>query len=147
MASFAKLDEKISVAGQITPADVAELAASGFKVIVNNRPDGEAMFGQPAASEVEAEAQKHGLGFVNLPFSSSTLTPGHVVKFAEVLQTADGPILAYCRTGTRSTMLWAAASVALGKPVDEVIAKAAAAGYNLGPNAPAIEALARAAKV
>ncbi|MGB0083872.1 MAG: TIGR01244 family sulfur transferase [Rhodomicrobiaceae bacterium] len=147
MAELAQLDEKTSVAGQIAPGDVADIAASGIALIVNNRPDGEAMFGQAPASKIEAEALKHGLAFIDLPFAAPMLAPEHVAKFAEILQATDGRILVYCRSGSRSTMLWAAAKVALGTPIETVIAQAAAAGYDLRQATHAIKALAGSAAV
>jgi uncharacterized protein (TIGR01244 family) len=135
MADLIALDEKTFVAGQIQPDDVEEIAALGIKLIVNNRPDGEAFQGQPAARDIETEAARHGLAFVNLPFTMATLTPEHVAAFAEILNGADGQILAYCRTGNRCSLLWAAANVALGAPLEAVIEQAMEAGYDLRPAA------------
>jgi uncharacterized protein (TIGR01244 family) len=135
MADLIPIDEKTFVAGQISPDDLEEIAAQGIKLIVNNRPDGEAYFGQPAAKDIEAEAAKHGIAFVNLPFTMATLTPEHVSTFAEILSGTDGQILAYCRTGNRCSLIWAAANVALGAPIEAVIAQAAEAGYDLQPAA------------
>jgi uncharacterized protein (TIGR01244 family) len=135
MADLIPIDEKTFVAGQIQPDEVEDIAQQGIKLIVNNRPDGEAYFGQPPAKDIEAEALRHGLAFVNLPFTMATLTPEHVATFAEILNGTDGRILAYCRTGNRCTLLWAAANVALGAPLEAVIAQAMEAGYDLRPAA------------
>jgi len=145
MAQLARIDDKTSVAGQIQPDDIAGLAETGITMIVNNRPDGEAPDGQPTAREIEATAHAQGLAFVNLPFTAPTLTPDHVADYARLLQTHDGPILAYCRTGNRSSMLWAAAQVALGEPLEQVMQRAEAAGYNLRNAAQFIEQLGRIA--
>jgi sulfide:quinone oxidoreductase len=146
MAEIVKLDETVFVAGQITPEDIDDIAGRGIKLIVNNRPDGEDPAGQPLAEELEAAARKHGIAFENLQFTASTLTPHHAARLAEILKTGDKPMLAFCRTGTRSTTLWAASSVAVGMPLTEAIEKAAQAGYDLRQSAPMIEHLAEAAK-
>ena len=79
--------------------------------------------------------------------SAATLTPEHVAVFAEALSHADGRILAYCRSGNRSSMLWAAANVALGAPVEAVLQQAADAGYELRPAAEFIHDLGSSAVV
>lgn len=144
MLDIVRIDEKTAVSGQIAASDIPQIAATGVKLIVNNRPDDEAP-GQTGADEIEAEAAGHGLSFVNLPFTGATLTPHHVAKFAELLQRADDKVLAYCRTGNRSSLLWAAANIALGQPVEDVLAKTAAAGYDHGANAAIIQALGQSA--
>ncbi|WP_170937116.1 MULTISPECIES: TIGR01244 family sulfur transferase [Rhodomicrobium] len=147
MAELIPIDEKTSVAGQIQLDELEELAASGIKVIVNNRPDGEAFFGQPKAKDLEEEAARHGVAFFNLPFTMQTLTPELVAEFAKILKDADGPILAYCRTGNRSSLLWAASQVALGAPIEAVLAQAQDAGYDLRPAEQLITDLGRRALV
>lgn len=147
MADLIPIDEKTFVSGQIQPEDLDEIAAEGVKLIVINRPDGEAPYGQPTAKIMEAEAARHGIAVLNLPFTAPTLTPEHVAIFAEALTHADGKILAFCRTGNRSTMLWAAANVALGAPLDAVIQQAAEAGYDLKPAAQFIHDLGNSAVI
>lgn len=144
MLDIARIDEQSSVSGQITSADIPQIAAAGIKHIVNNRPDGEAP-GQMSAAEIETAARDHGVSFLNLPFSGATLTPHHVAKFAALLQGTDDMVLAYCRTGNRSSLLWAAANVALGQPIEEVLARTAAAGYDHSHAANIIEGLGQAA--
>lgn len=145
MQHIVQLDTNIFVAGQIAPEDVPDIAAGGFKLIVNNRPDGEGGADQPSAVEIESAAAAHGLDFASLPFTAPTLTAEHAARFAEILKEADGPILAYCRTGNRSSMLWAAASIALGAPLEEVLLMAGRAGYDLRAAAGFIEHLGREA--
>jgi uncharacterized protein (TIGR01244 family) len=145
MVHVVQLDEKTFVAGQITPEDVPDLAARGFEVLVNNRPDGEAGPAQPLAAEIEAAAGERGLQFVNLPFTGPALSADYAARFAEVLKESEGPVLAYCRTGNRSTMLWAAANIALGRALEDVLETAMAAGYDLRAAALFIEALGKAA--
>jgi uncharacterized protein (TIGR01244 family) len=147
MVDLVSIDEKTFVAGQIQLSDLADIANEGIELIVNNRPDGESAFGQPPAKDLEAEAAKHGLAFVSLPFSMPTLSVVHVAAFAQILSGATGPILAYCRTGNRSTLLWAAANVALGAPLEAVLAQAAEAGYDLRPAAQLIQDLGASAVV
>jgi uncharacterized protein (TIGR01244 family) len=147
MADLIAVDEKTFLSGQIQPDDLDEIAAAGVKLIVNNRPDGEALLGQPKAKTLEAAAARHGIAFLNLPFTAPTLTPEHVAIFAEALTNADGKILAFCRTGNRSSMLWAAANVALGAPLDAVIQQAADAGFDLKPAAGFIRDLGNSAVI
>jgi|SRR6185503_11218306 uncharacterized protein (TIGR01244 family) len=147
MADLIPIDEKTFVSAQIQPEDLDEIAAEGVKLIVINRPDGEAPFGQPSARELETEAARHGISVLNLPFTAPTLTPEHVAIFAEALSNADGKILAFCRSGNRSSMIWAAANVALGAPLDAVIEQAADAGFDLKPAAGFIRDLGNSAVI
>lgn len=140
------LDPQVSVAPQIETADVAAAAAAGYRVIVGNRPDGEGGADQPDFAAIEAAARAAALETVFIPFRGSDASPDQVRALADVLSTREGPILAYCRSGTRSTFLWCAASVALGKPVDAVLATARDAGYDLSGAADAIMLLGRAAR-
>jgi uncharacterized protein (TIGR01244 family) len=104
-----EIAQGISVAGQIEPSDVATIAALGFKTIVCNRPDGEAP-GQPDHALIEAEALRAGLGYAYNPVSGMGMTPANVENMAQTLSTAARPILAYCRSGARSTNLYGIAS-------------------------------------
>ena len=129
-----KLTDMLSVRGQILPGDVQAAKDAGFTKIVCNRPDGED-FGQPAASEVEAEARKAGLEFHHNPVAPGGVTPDAVRRQGEVLSKADGKVLAYCGSGQRATVLWM-----LSNPdslsADERIERAAAAGYDLAGLSP-----------
>ena len=129
---FRKLDDSISVAGQITPADVAEAAAQGFTFVINNRPDNEQP-GQPAAAEIEAAAKAAGLGFRAIPITHAGFSENQVSAMRDALEAAPGPVLAFCRSGTRSTLAWALARARLGDDADTLQAKAQAAGYDLTP--------------
>lgn len=100
-----RLTPDFSVAPQIGPEDVAGLAAQGFRAIMCNRPDGEEP-GQPEVAAVRAEAERLGLAFVNLPVISGAITPEDVEDFAAVMKDLPGPVLAYCRSGTRCRNLW-----------------------------------------
>lgn len=127
--TFAKLEESVYVSGQIAPGDVAEAARLGIVSIINNRPDGEEP-GQPDGAGIEAAARAAGLGYVHIAVAGG-FTPAQVAAMAEAL--ARGPALAFCRSGTRSAWLWALARAQAGANGEALIAKAAAAGYDLGP--------------
>lgn len=100
-----QLSPHFFVSGQITPHDIGELAAQGFKAIVNNRPDGEDA-GQPTSDEIAAVAAGHGLAYVHLPVRSGGITAEMVQDFHDRVATLEGPVLMYCRSGARSAMLW-----------------------------------------
>ena len=135
-----RLTDQILVAGQITPADVEALAGQGVRAIINNRPDGEAA-DQPSIASIEQAAAAHGVAFVSIPFRSGQQTMDDVVAFANALNALDKPMLIYCRTGTRSTSIWAMAEAGK-RPVDDILGAAAAAGYDLSPMRQVLEMLA-----
>jgi sulfide:quinone oxidoreductase len=124
-----RLNDAVSVAPQLSVAEIAEAARLGFRTLINNRPDGED-FLQPSARELEAAARAQGLEYHHLPVVSGALTERDVHAFRELLAHAQRPVLAFCRSGTRSTTLWALAQAG-GCNADEVIAAAAAAGYDV----------------
>ncbi|HEV2080970.1 MAG TPA: TIGR01244 family sulfur transferase [Brevundimonas sp.] len=123
------LTDGLAVAPQITLDDVATAASQGFRSLMSNRPDGEEP-GQPDAAEIEAAARDAGLEFRWLPVTMPTLSQEDARAFGAALEEMPGPTLAFCRTGTRSTVLWAL-SQAGGRPTDEIVSTAAAAGYDL----------------
>ena len=125
---FRELEDGVAVSPQVTADDVRAAAGLGYGTIVCNRPDGEAL-GQPSMAEIEAAAQAAGLSFLPLAFAGGP-TPAHVEAMEAALGTP-GKVLAYCRTGTRSTMLWALARARGGREPDTLIAAAAAAGYDI----------------
>lgn len=128
------IDDKVLIAGQIQAGDVARAAAAGVTMIVNNRPDGEEP-GQPPGVEIEAAARVAGLGYSYLPVAGG-IEPGQAEAMAAILDQADGKVLAYCRSGTRSTYLWALARTLQGVDGDTLAAQAGAAGYDLAPLRP-----------
>ena len=129
---FRTLDPSISVFGLIEPEDVAAAKEQGFTAIINNRPENEQP-GQPTGAEIEAAAKAAGLDYVAIPVDHSGFNPGQVAAMADALEKAQGPVLAFCRSGTRSTFLWALARHNLGDDGETLIAKAAGAGYDLSP--------------
>jgi sulfide:quinone oxidoreductase len=94
-----------SVAPQIGVADVADIASRGFRTIMCNRPDGEAP-DQPDADEIRAEVERQGLTFAFLPVISGQIQPEDVAQFRDLIAELPGPVLAYCRSGTRCRNLW-----------------------------------------
>jgi uncharacterized protein (TIGR01244 family) len=125
-----QLDETTFVAGQIAPDDMPALAARGIRLVINNRPDGEEA-GQPTAEAISAAATGAGIAYAYVPVAQ--LTGEAIEEMEAALRKADGPVLAFCRSGTRSTYLWALARNRMGEEADGLAGKAAAAGYDLGP--------------
>lgn len=124
-----KIDDEITVAPQITVADVSLIAELGFKTLVANRPDHEEP-GQPAMEDIERAAREHGLDWVYLPVASGNILDSDVDAFDPMIRDAKKPVLAFCRSGTRCCVLWALSS-ARRKPADELISKARHAGYDI----------------
>jgi len=129
---FRRIDDRMTVSPQITPADVADAAAHGFTLIVNNRPDGEQP-GQPAGAEIAAAAAAAGLNYVAIPITPGGFGEDQITAMRDALESASGPVLGYCRSGARSTFLWALARARLGDAPATLVAKAAAAGYDIAP--------------
>jgi uncharacterized protein (TIGR01244 family) len=100
-----KLTDTIAVAGQINAEQVREIAAAGFRVLVNNRPDGEDA-GQPSGAEIEAAALAAGLEYHHLPVTGMNFPGPDVERMAQLLDDSARPVFAFCRTGTRCTNLW-----------------------------------------
>ncbi|WP_373487365.1 TIGR01244 family sulfur transferase [Blastomonas sp.] len=103
--NITSINDRFSVSPQIAPGDIAEIAALGFRSIICNRPDGEEA-GQPAADEIGAEAMRHGLAFACVPAVPGQITAQDGDAMASALASLPGPVLAYCRSGARSTKLW-----------------------------------------
>ncbi|HEY7809975.1 MAG TPA: TIGR01244 family sulfur transferase [Allosphingosinicella sp.] len=123
-----QLDCTTFVSGQIAPEEISTL---GVAMIVNNRPDGEEP-GQPASDQIAAAAEAAGVAYRHIPVAGGISLP-QVAQMADALADAKGPVLAFCRSGTRSTYLWALARARLGDDAEELVGKAAAAGYDLTP--------------
>lgn len=131
----------IAVAEQITAADVDQLAAEGFRSIICNRPDQEAA-DQPAFADIKLAAGRNGLQVRNIPVVSGQLSMKEVEDFSRALDELPQPVLAYCRSGTRSIQLWAFAAAARGTSPDSIISSARQAGYDLGEMQPYLQQLA-----
>ena len=105
---FTRISDQLAAAPQVRPEDLGEIAAAGFVGIINNRPDAEAP-DQPRSLELEAEARRVGLAYWHVPVVTGGMSDNDVRAFAAALREANGPVLAFCRTGNRSTALWKAA--------------------------------------
>jgi uncharacterized protein (TIGR01244 family) len=103
------LNDDVSVAPQMGPEDAAQVAAAGFRSVVNNRPDYEHGPDQPSSAEVEAAVRALGLEFHHLPVAGGYQTPQQIAAMAELLQQLPKPVLMYCRSGSRSANLYAQA--------------------------------------
>ena len=124
-----RINDRMSVSPQIEPEDVAAIKAAGFTAIINNRPDGEAP-DQPRGETIRQAAEAAGLAYHNIPLGREGVSPEMVEQTKAALEGSAGPVLAYCRSGTRSTTLWALSQA--GKmPASEIISAAAHAGYNV----------------
>jgi len=121
-----QLDDRTWVAGQVSPEGIASLSV---RILVNNRPDGEEP-GQPSSAEMESAARAAGLDYRHIPIAGG-FTEADVEAMAQALEV--GPALAFCRSGTRSTWLWALARASRGADPEALAAAAAAAGYDLSP--------------
>ncbi len=141
MSEFRKLDDGMYAAPQISTSDIAEAQKLGVRLVINNRPEGEAE-DQTPGPEIEQAAHAAGMEYIAIPITMPTLSAGHVDAMAEALGSATGPVLAYCRSGTRSTLLWSLAQAKNGKDPEAIAEAAAAAGYDVSPVREAMDALA-----
>lgn len=129
-----KLTDELAVAGQIAPADVPALAAEGIRAIICNRPDGEA-FEQPPFQDIERAAAENGVQIIYQPVQTGAIGDADVLAFEAAVNDLPKPVLAYCRSGTRCTALWAL-SEAGKRPVQEILDRAMKAGYDMSGLAP-----------
>ena len=143
MHNFRQLTPHMLASPQITSDDVTRAAQDGVTLIINNRPDGEAPE-EPQGVEIEAAAKAAGMGYLAIPITHAGFSMPQVGAMAEALEANDGKILAYCRSGTRSTLLWALAEAKAGKDPDTLTRAAQAAGYDLSPVRPTMDMLASA---
>jgi uncharacterized protein (TIGR01244 family) len=137
---FRSLTNEALVAGQISIDDVANAAQQGVKLIINNRPDDEAD-DQIAGADIEAAARAAGMDYVAIPVTHTGFSEPQVMAMAKALDGADGKVLAYCRSGTRSTLLWALAQALQGGDPDALTNIAAKAGYDVNPIRPLMDML------
>jgi len=136
MTEFKKLNDDISVCMQLLPEQIDFVKQSGFKTIINNRPDMEKP-GQPFANDIENLARAAGLDYLHLPMQPGQVTPELLTSMADAIKNSDGPVLAHCATGMRSTILWCFANVKeMG--VDGVMSAAAVAGMDVEKIRPAL---------
>ena len=138
---FRTLDDRVIVAPQIAADEIAAAKALGVTLIINNRPDGESP-SEPQGAEIEAAAHDAGLDYIAIPVGHGGFSQPQVDAMAAALNGAAGKTLAYCRSGTRSTLLWALARAKAGDVPQTLHEKANGAGYDLTPVAALIDMLA-----
>jgi len=105
-----QLSADVCVAAQLDPGAMAWAAQAGFKSVINNRPDFEGGADQPTSAAIEAAAVAAGLRYAYLPVAPAVQTPAEIARFAELLTELPKPVLAFCRSGTRSGKLYRAAT-------------------------------------
>jgi uncharacterized protein (TIGR01244 family) len=130
---FRTIHERLLVSPQITVEDVAEARQLGVGLIVNNRPEGESA-DQTPGDDIAAAAAEAGIAYVAIPVTHAGFSLNQVEALdAALAQAGDATVLAYCRSGTRSTLLWALTMARAGHSPAEIAAQAAGAGYDVAP--------------
>jgi uncharacterized protein (TIGR01244 family) len=141
MSDFRTVTDRVLASPQIERVDIAAAKAQGVTLIVNNRPEGESP-DQVPGEEIAAAARAAGIEYVAIPVTHAGFSQGQVDAMAQALAGANGKVLAYCRSGTRSTLLWALAEASRGRDPEEIAADAAGAGYDVAPIATMLTMLA-----
>jgi uncharacterized protein (TIGR01244 family) len=124
-----KLSESLAVSGQIQPEDIVDIADAGYKVLVNNRPDGEQP-GQPTAAEMAKAAEAAGLEYHYMPVEHANFPGADFESFGLLIDNIERPVFAYCRSGTRCANLWV-----VSRPeadVEDAAALVQRSGFDLG---------------
>ncbi len=124
-----KVDDQFAVAPQVQASDMQSLAIAGYTTVMCNRPDGEEP-GQPSLADIVAAAEAAGLHFHHVPVAGGQFPQEALDEFARIRRESPGPLLAYCRTGTRCITMETLANP-MGLSVDERLDRAANAGYDL----------------
>jgi len=132
-----EITPRYSVSPQINPEDLAALKAAGFTKVICNRPDAEI---PPShhATVMEEAAKEAGLEFFILPLTHQTMTPPNIAAQMDAVETSDGPVLAYCASGTRCSVIWALAQAGT-MPTEDILATTMRAGYDLSGLRPRLE--------
>lgn len=138
---FRQITDTVFASPQIGIDAIAEAKALGIVRIINNRPEDESE-DQTPGTEIEAAAKAAGIDYVAIPVTHAGFSQAQVDAMQEALNSADGPVLAYCRSGTRSTLLWALARAKAGDSPAVIASRAASAGYDVTPVRQLIEMLA-----
>ena len=141
MAAYKKIDENLSISGQIFVGHLDKIKAQGFTTIVCNRPDFEEdVEDQPLSSEIQNRASELGMEFIYIPIDETGPNMKAVHKTKKALEAAKGPVLAYCLSGHRSLVLYSLAKAFGGhSTTDELISKATSVGYNLSGLRPTLD--------
>lgn len=142
---FRKVTDGLFASPQIGLEDLAEAKALGVTLVINNRPEGESD-DQVPGPEIEAAARAAGMDYLAIPVTHAGFSEGQVEAMAEALANSAGPVLAYCRSGTRSTLLWALAEASRGGQPERIAAQAAQAGYDIAAIRPLVDMLAAGRK-
>ncbi|MCK5909857.1 MAG: TIGR01244 family phosphatase [Caulobacter sp.] len=135
MSDFRRVTDSLSVSPQVTEADMARAAAEGFVLVINNRPDGEDP-SQPASAAIEAAARAAGLDYLYVPVRGGP-TPDQVETVRDAVEAANGPVLAFCRSGTRSIVTWSIGQALAGADRQTLVEQGLNAGYDLSGVLPA----------
>lgn len=141
MSAFRTLTETMLASPQIDVDQIASAKEAGVSLIICNRPDGEDP-SAPQTEDISAAAKEAGIEFASIPIGHSGFSEVQIDEMVAALDSAQGKVLAYCRSGTRSTFLWSLAQAKLGMPPDEIAATAMAAGYDVSPIRPMLDMLA-----
>ena len=141
MLDIRPLNDRFAVAPQIDPEDLPAIAVAGYVAVINNRPDGEEP-GQPAGETIRAAAEVAGLAYHAVPVGQAGMGQAQLDAMAAALTGADGPVLAFCRSGTRSCNLWALTAAQGGRDPALLVAQGAGAGYDLTGLRPMLDRLA-----
>ncbi|MEO6041809.1 MAG: TIGR01244 family sulfur transferase [Croceibacterium sp.] len=141
MSDFRRVTESFWASPQITLADVEQARRQGIALIVNNRPEGESD-DQAAGAAIAGAAQAAGIDYCAIPVTPGGFTEQQVDAMVAALNGAQGPVLAYCRSGTRSTLLWSLAQARNRRDPREIAREAAGAGYDVTPIAALLARLA-----
>lgn len=136
------ITDRYSVSPQIDPEDAAAIKAAGITTVICNRPDAEVPPSHQADT-MRAAIEAEGLRFEVLPITHQTLTPDRIAQQAALVDASDGPVLAYCASGTRCSILWAL-SQAGQQSADDILGAVERAGYDLSGLRPTLEAAAEA---
>ncbi|MDR6626315.1 TIGR01244 family sulfur transferase [Caulobacter segnis] len=135
MSDFRRVTDSLSVSPQVSEADMARAAAEGFVLVINNRPDGEDP-SQPSSAAMETAARAAGLDYLYVPVRGGP-TPDQVETVREAVEAADGPVLAFCRSGTRSIVTWSIGQALAGADRQTLVGQGLNAGYDLSGVLPA----------
>ena len=135
-----RVTDSFSVSPQLALEDIDALPGQGFAMVINNRPDGEDP-DQPSGGDIEAAARAAGLAYRAIPVAGG-FARAEIDAMADALASADGRVIAFCRSGTRSTLLWSLAQASRGGEPEDIAAAAASAGYDIAPVRAAVEQLA-----
>ena len=141
MSQFRRLSESVMASPQISLDDIEMAHAQGVTLIICNRPDEEEP-GQLDSALIRQAAEKKGIEYLSIPITAGQFREPQVEAMADALSSTDGKVLAFCRSGTRSTLLWALAEASIGADPDMLAQQAQAAGYDVSPVRPVMDMLA-----